>query len=290
MKPAPFTYHDPANLEDALDLLAGLENARPLAGGQSLVSMMNFRYAMPDHLVDLNNVPELTQLSVQDNRLRLGAMLRQREIEFSRDVAALCPILREAILNVGHRQTRNRGTVGGSLCHLDPSAELPAMMMLHDAEVVCTSKRGERSIAMQDFALGYMTPALEPDEILKEVHFALWPNAHGYAFEEYARRHGDFAIASCGVLLTLSGQQIDRLSIVIGGLGSGPQRLVEFEQSAKGQLPDEGFIERAAAAASTLEAYDDPHVSASYRKHLASVLSARALRRAIARAKEKAND
>lgn len=289
MKPAPFTYHDPANLEQALNLLAGLDNARPLAGGQSLVSMMNFRYAMPDNIVDLNNVAELTHLTIDGNDVRLGAMLRQRDIEFSQELAEACPILREAILNVGHRQTRNRGTIGGSLCHLDPSAEMPAIMLLHDAQMICASQSGERALPMQDFALGYMTPALEPDEILKEARFALWPKRHGYAFEEYARRHGDFAIASCGVLLTLAGDRIDRLAIVVGGLDSGPQRLYAFEAEAKGALTDEAFITKAAVSASRLEAYDDAHVSASYRQHLASVLTARALRRAIMRAKETNN-
>lgn len=286
MKPAPFTYHDPGKLDQALHLLAHLQNARPLAGGQSLVSMMNFRYSIPDHIVDLNNIEELNLLSIEQGQIRLGAMLRQRDIEFSALLAKACPILREAILNVGHRQTRNRGTVGGSLCHLDPSAELPAVMMLHDAQLHCASARGERVIAMRDFVLGYMMSALEPDEILKEIRFATWPQSHGYSFEEYARRHGDFAIASCGVLLTLSGDAIDRLAIVVGGLGSGPQRFVEFEQEASGAVSDEALIRKAIAAASQLEAHDDAHVSAEYRKHLAGVLCGRALRQAILRAKE----
>ena len=289
MKPAPFTYHDPANLEQALTLLASLENARPLAGGQSLVSMMNFRYAIPDHVIDLNNLGELTHLEIAQNQVRLGAMLRQRDIEFSQELATICPILHEAILKVGHRQTRNRGTVGGSLCHLDPSAELPAVMMLHDAQMICASSRHERAMAMRDFMLGYMMPALEPDEILKEVRFQVWPKGHGCAFEEYARRHGDFAIASCGVLVTLSGGKIERLAIVIGGLGSGPQRLLDFEQTAQGRVADDALIAAAIGVASAVEAHDDAHVSADYRKHLAGVLCGRAFRRAISRAKETNN-
>ena len=132
MKPAPFTYHDPATLSEAVAVLASHENARPLAGGQSLVPMMNFRYAAPDHLVDLNGIDALRGLEV-GARIAIGAMTRQREVEFSTEMAAACPILIEALRHVGHRQTRNRGTIGGSLCHLDPAAETPAIMLLHDA-------------------------------------------------------------------------------------------------------------------------------------------------------------
>lgn len=158
MKPAPFGYHDPLSVADAVRLLAQFENARPLAGGQSLVPMMNFRYATPDHLIDLNGIAELSAISV-GNKITLGAMTRQRDVEFSQDIRAACPILHEALLNVGHRQTRNRGTIGGSLCNLDPSAEIPAMMMLHDAQLTAQSVRGARDIAMADFALGFMTTA-----------------------------------------------------------------------------------------------------------------------------------
>jgi len=287
MKPAPFTYHDPATISEAVAVLASHENARPLAGGQSLVPMMNFRYAAPDHLVDLNGIESLRAMDA-GARLSFGAMTRQREVEFSADVARACPILIEALRHVGHRQTRNRGTIGGSLCHLDPAAETPAIMMLHDAVVTTQCPAGTRELAMSDFALGFMTTALEPDELLTKVAFDAWPQDHGWGFEEYARRHGDFAIASAGVLLTLDARgAIARLAIVIGGLAPAPARLSGFEAQAAGATPDEDFIKAAAHAASTVEAMDDAHVSARYRQHLASVLCGRALRKALASVRER---
>ena len=287
MKPAPFTYHAPSSLAEAAALLAEHENARPLAGGQSLVPMMNFRYAAPDHLVDLNGIDALQGIETGAT-ISLGAMTRQRDIEFSTDLASRCPVLIEALRNVGHRQTRNRGTIGGSLCHLDPAAELPAMMMLHDARLTITSSAGNRDVAMTEFALGFMTTAVEPHELLSRIAFDAWPLEHGFAFEEYARRHGDFAIASSGILLTLTPRgAIDRLAIVIGGLAPVPLRLTDFEASAIGATPDEDFIKATCAAAAGVEATDDVHVSATYRQHLASVLSGRALRRALKRAQER---
>ena len=282
MKPAPFAYHDPTSIGEAVAILGQFENARPLAGGQSLVPMMNFRYAAPDHLVDLNGIEALRGMDV-GVRLSFGAMTRQRDVEFSTDVAQACPILIAALRHVGHRQTRNRGTIGGSLCHLDPAAETPAIMMLHDAVLTTWSASGTRDLPMGDFALGFMTSALEPDELLTRVTFDAWPGDHGWGFEEYARRHGDFAIASAGVLLTLDARgAIERCSMVIGGLAPAPMRLTDFEAQALGATPDEDFIKAAAHAAASVEAMDDAHVSARYRQHLAGVLSARALRQALA--------
>ena len=289
MKPAPFGYHDPSSIADAVRLLAQFENARPLAGGQSLVPMMNFRYATPDHLIDLNGIAELSAISV-GNKITLGAMTRQRDVEFSSDIRSACPILHEALLNVGHRQTRNRGTIGGSLCNLDPSAEIPAMMMLHDAQLTAQSVRGARDIPMAEFALGFMTTALEPDEMLVRISFDAWARPQGFGFCEYARRHGDFAIASAGVLMEPDARGcVARLAIVIGGLGPVPQRLSEFEAAAIGARIDDTLIAELAQAASALEAMDDAHVSGDYRRHLAGVLSRRAAKSAIARMKAPAH-
>ena len=282
MKPAPFAYHDPTLIGEAVAILARFENARPLAGGQSLVPMMNFRYAAPDHLVDLNGIEALRGMDVGAS-LSFGAMTRQRDVEFSTDVAQACPILIAALRHVGHRQTRNRGTIGGSLCHLDPAAETPAIMMLHDAVLTTQSASGTRDLPMSEFALGFMTSALEPDELLTRISFEAWAQGHGWGFEEYARRHGDFAIASAGVLLTLDARgAVERFAMVIGGLGPTPQRLHDFEAQALGAMPDDDFIKAAANAAASVEAMDDAHVSARYRQHLAGVLSARALRQALA--------
>jgi carbon-monoxide dehydrogenase medium subunit len=289
MKPAPFGYHDPSSIADAVRLLAQFENARPLAGGQSLVPMMNFRYATPDHLIDLNGIAELSAISV-GNKITLGAMTRQRDVEFSSDIRSACPILHEALLNIGHRQTRNRGTIGGSLCNLDPSAEIPAMMMLHDAQLTAQSIRGARDIAMADFALGFMTTALEPDEMLVRVSFDVWARPHGYGFCEYARRHGDYAIASAGVLIAPDARGcVARMAIVIGGLGPVPQRLAAFEAASVGATIDEALIAELVQAASSLEAMDDAHVSGDYRRHLAGVLVRRAAKSAIARLKASAH-
>lgn len=280
MKPAPFGYHDPTSVDEAVELYDRLENARPLAGGQSLVPMMNFRYAVPDHLIDLNGVEELSHVNI-GQRVTIGAMTRQRDLEFSQAVAHRCPILREALLNVGHRQTRNRGTIGGSLCHLDPSAEMSAMMMLHDATLTARTVKGERQIPFADFALGFMTTALEPNELLTRIDFDCWPEGHGFAFEEYARRHGDFAIASAGALVTLDGRGlVQRVAIVVGGVEAVPVRLHDVEQASVGQPFSEELIASIADAAGRLDGTDDAHVSAEYRRHLARVLVARALRRA----------
>jgi carbon-monoxide dehydrogenase medium subunit len=280
LKPAPFGYHDPTTVEEAVALYDRLENARPLAGGQSLVPMMNFRYAVPDHLIDLNGVAELSGVSF-GSRVSIGAMTRQRDLEFSDEVARRCPIFREAVLNVGHRQTRNRGTIGGSLCHLDPSAEMSAMMMLHDATLTARTVKGERRIPFADFALGFMTTALEPNELLTRIEFDAWPEGHGFAFEEYARRHGDFAIASAGVLLTLDERGlVQRLAVVVGGVDTVPVRLRDVEKSTIGSPLSQDLSAAVADAAGKLGGTDDAHVSADYRRHLATVLVTRALRRA----------
>ena len=289
MKPAPFGYHDPSTTDEAVALLATLENARALAGGQSLVPMMNFRYAMPDHLIDLNGVAELDQIEI-GNDIVLGTMVRQRRIEFSEDLRQACPILLDAILKVGHRQTRNRGTIGGSLCNLDPSAELAAMMMLHDARLTARSARGARDIAMRDFAQGFMTTALEPDELLTQVAFTPWGEGHGHGFHEYARRHGDFAICSSGVLVEADAYGlVTRLAVAIGGVGPAPVRLREAEAAAVGQPLSEQLVAEIAAVAGRVDAVSDAHVGADYRRHLAGVLTRRAMASAMGKIKAAAH-
>jgi carbon-monoxide dehydrogenase medium subunit len=250
--------------------------------------MMNFRYAVPDHLVDLNGILPLVGIAADGTALRIGAMTRQRDVEFSKEVATLCPILREGLLNVGHRQTRNRGTIGGSLCHLDPAAEMPAVMMLYDAMLTIEAAGGRREVAMKDFALGFMTTALAQDELLTGLGLEMWPTGHGYAFEEFARRHGDFAIASAGVLVLLdSNGFVRRLAVVIGGVGPTPVRLSDAEAAAVGSPVSDALVEAVSQAAGQVEAMEDAHVSAKYRRRLAAVLSRRAMERAITRASGK---
>jgi carbon-monoxide dehydrogenase medium subunit len=285
MKPPPFAYHDPTTIEEASDLIGRLDNAMPLAGGQSLMPMLNFRVVAPDHLIDLNRVAGLSYIDIKDGAGRFGAMTRQRDIEFSADVAKAFPVLHEALEHVGHRQTRNRGTIGGSLCHLDPSAELVNMAALHDGVLEAASRSGRREIRIADWVSGIMTNALEPGELLTGVTLKAWPARHGYAFEEFARRHGDFAITAVSCLLTLDRNgAINRAALCVSGMGPAPVRVVEAERQLVGAKPGHEAFRAAAIAAQALEAMSDAYVTAAYRKHLARVLAYRALERAAARA------
>jgi carbon-monoxide dehydrogenase medium subunit len=285
MKPPPFTYHDPKTIPEALDLLAGKENAKVLAGGQSLMPMLNFRYVLPDHVIDINKVAGLTGIEAGRDSIRIGAMTRQRDVEFSKDVAAKLPLLQEAILNVGHRQTRNRGTVGGSLAHLDPSAEIPTIAMAVGATVHVESKRGKRDVAMAEFPAGYMTPSIELDELVTGVTLPLWPAGHGYGFVEFARRHGDFAITSSAALLEVDGSgRIKRASVTVSGVGPSPVRCTEAEKMLVGETGSDKAFRAAAETARKIDALEDIHASSRYRQHLATVMSRRALEKAYARA------
>ncbi|HTK12894.1 MAG TPA: xanthine dehydrogenase family protein subunit M [Xanthobacteraceae bacterium] len=284
MKPPPFEYYDPSTVEDAVALLGRLDNAKILAGGQSLMPMLNMRFVMPDHVVDINKVADLSGIRDRGDALEIGAMTRQREIEFSELVRSKCPLITEAILQVGHRQTRNRGTIGGSLCHLDPAAELVAMAVIFDAIIIIAGPGGRREVPVGDFIVGYMTTALAPDEILVGVRFPVWKRGHGYAFIEFARRHGDFAVVSVGALLEADAQgRIARASVVIGGMDVAPRRATEVEQGLIGQTPSKDLLDRLCQSCRALEATDDIHASAAYRQRLAVALSRRALDKAISR-------
>jgi carbon-monoxide dehydrogenase medium subunit len=284
MKPPPFSYHDPRNVAEVVELLGRLPNAKLLAGGQSLMPMLNFRFVLPDHLIDLNRVEALDGIRENDGALEIGAMTRQYQIEFSDLVRRRCPLMAEAIRLVGHRQTRNRGTLGGSLCHLDPSAELVSVAAALDATITIAGPNGKREIAFASFPLGYMTPALEPDELVTGARFPVWPERHGYAFIEFARRHGDFAIVSAAALLTEdSAGKITRASLTLGGIGPAPVRALKVEQALIGQLPTDKALREAGEACRQFEAMDDVHAPSSYRQQLAAALSRRALTQARAR-------
>ena len=280
MKPPPFAYHDPTTIEEAADLIGRLDNAMPLAGGQSLMPMLNFRVVAPDHLIDLNRVAGLSYIDIKDGAGRLGAMTRQRDIEFSADVAKAFPVIHQALKHVGHRQTRNRGTIGGSLCHLDPAAELPAVAAGMDATIVVTGPNGQREIAFRDFPAGFMTPAIEGNEIVTAVRFPLWPTGHKSAFVEFARRHGDFAIVSAAVLLELTAGKISRASVTLGGIAMAPVRAEAVERAITSQTPSSELFRKACESCRSIEALSDIHAAADYRQHLAAVLSRRALERA----------
>ena len=216
-----------------------------LAGGQSLMPMLNMRYVLPDHVIDLNRVDGLSYIREQNGALEngaieIGAMTRQRDIEFSDAVRARCPLMHEAIGQVGHRQTRNRGTLGGSLCHLDPAAELVAVAAALDAKLTVTGKNGARSIDFSAFPVGYMTPALEPDELLTAATFPCWSARHGHGFVEFSRRHGDFAILSAAALIEEDDNgKVTRAAVTIGGLGPAPVRARDVERALVGDKIDE---------------------------------------------------
>ena len=285
MKPAPFDYHAPRRLKEAAELLASLPNAKIIAGGQSLVPMMNFRYVIVDHLVDLRGIDDLRGIAVGKGKLRIGAMMRQRELELAPEIAKHCPLMTEALHHVGHRQTRNRGTIGGSLAHADPAAELPAVCAAHDAVIHVASIRGIRQVPFREFNSGFMATALEPDEMIAAIELALWRPSHGYGFHEFARRHGDFALAGAAALLDLDADcVVQRVALAVCGVAATPLRVDAAEATLTGKPLDAALIRSAAAAAWLIEPISDIHASADYRRHLAQVLSARALADAARRA------
>ena len=284
MKPPPFRYHDPETVADVVGLLGRLDNAKLLAGGQSLMPMLSMRYVLPDDVIDLNRVRGLSHLREAGGALEIGAMTRQRDIEFSDPVRTRCPLLHEAILQVGHRQTRNRGTLGGSLCQLDPAAELVAVAFALDATVSITGPKGDREIPFAEFPVGYMTPALAVDEVLTGARFPLWKKGHGHAFVEFARRHGDFAVVSAAALLEVDASgRITRASLTIGGTGPAPVRVKEAERALVGNAASAKLFREASESCRKLDTMGDVHAPAPYRKHLAAVLSRRALEKAHSR-------
>lgn len=284
MKPAKFAYHAPNSLDEALSLLKGYAGeARVLAGGQSLIPMMNFRLASPPALVDLNRMPGLDYIRQEHGMVRIGAMTRQRAIEFSGLVGEQLPLLREAIKLVGHLPTRSRGTIGGSLAHADPAAELPMMLQVLEGEVVARGPDGERVIKAADFFRSILTTALAPEEILIEVRLPAMPANAGYAVEEFARRHGDFAIAAVAAVILRQGDRCVKARLATAGTGPVPLRLRAAEAILESKGLGEAAVEEAAAAAaSSVEPMTDQNGSAEFRRHLTRALAGRAVRRAAA--------
>jgi carbon-monoxide dehydrogenase medium subunit len=278
VKPAPFIYHDPQSRADLHDLLARLENSKLLAGGQSLMPMLNMRIVAPDHVIDLNKMPGMARIAIDENHISIGAMTRQADLHESREIERRLPIMRQALDHVGHFQTRSRGTIGGSCCHLDPAAELPALCALYDAEFDVSGPNGTRKIAAQDWFQGYLQSALEDNEVLDSIRLPLWPAGTTYGFSEYARRHGDFALAGAGALIAWRADAtVERAAIVLFGVASQPVRLSEVERALVGEKLNLDAIRAAADAARRIEAMSDPYVSADYRRRLAGVTVERAL-------------
>ena len=285
MKPPPFSYYDPTTLAEAVELLGTLDNARVLAGGQSLMPMMIMRYAFPDHVVDLNRIPDLAGVTLTGDRIRIGAMTRQRDMEDDPLLKQHLPIIGEALHFVGHRQTRNRGTLGGPLCHLDPAAELVAVCANLQAEIDIVSRRGRRRLTMAEFALGFMTPGVEGDEVVEAVRIPVPPAHEGYSFVELARRHGDFAIVAVAARLRLDAEgRIATAAVTLGGVDVVPVHLVEAEATLAGARPGQDVFAKAARAARSVDAQEDAQVPRWYRQQVSEVLVARSLAAAHARA------
>lgn len=292
MKPAPFELYCVHSAREALTLLAEHgDHAKPLAGGQSLIPAMNFRLARPAVLVDLNDAADLAGITTTSSgAVRIGAMTRQRSIERSETVATHLPLLAEAMPWVAHSQIRTRGTVGGSIAHADPAAELPAVFAALDARYLVQSRDGERWVNADSFSTGLFATELRAGDLLSSIEVPLAQPRTGYAFIEMARRHGDFALAGVACSITLdASRQCSAARVALFGIGDGPVLSVAAAGTLVGSVPDEAVIREAAAAVeSEIDPPSDIHASATYRKHLSVVLARRALTRAANRARNPA--
>jgi carbon-monoxide dehydrogenase medium subunit len=286
VKPSKFKYHSPTTIADAVGLLSEHgDEAKVLAGGQSLVPMMSLRLAAFDHLVDLNQVADLSGIDRANGHLRIGALVRQSVAENDSIVASDAPLVSRALPHIGHFQIRNRGTIGGSIAHADPASELPAVTLALDATIEAVGPGGSRDIAASEFFDGTWQTTLADDEILAAVRFPVWDGASGFAVDEVARRHGDFAIcgAVCGV--TVDGDRVTRAAIGLFGVGSTPVRATNAEQALIAAGAGANLADIAREAAEPLDPSGDIHASGGYRKQVAAVVVRRALARAIEEAR-----
>jgi carbon-monoxide dehydrogenase medium subunit len=289
MKPPPFEYVAPLEIQEALELLGRYgEEAKILAGGQSLIPLMSLRLARPAAVIDINRLAGLNFIAAgQNGSLVIGALTRQRIVERSSFVRERSPLLAAAMPLIGHFQIRNRGTIGGSLAHADPAAELPAVTMVLGAEFLLRSAQGERIVRAEDFFLGVMTTALQPDELLIEIRLPKWKRGLGWAVEEIARRKGDFSIV--GVAATIELDQADLCQdarIAVFGVGARPARMARAEEMLSKTKPDERLLgEIGRAVSQDAEPDSDVHASAEYRRELSGILTRRALEAALTKAR-----
>jgi carbon-monoxide dehydrogenase medium subunit len=285
MKPALFDYHLPSSIDEAVGLLSTVDGAMILAGGQSLIPAMNMRLASPAALIDIQRIPGLASIRVENSLIRVGAMVRHRSLELDEAAHRANPLIREVMAHVAHVPIRHRGTVVGSLCHADAAAEMPLVLLLTDGSVVARSPSGERVIEATDYFTFHMTTSRRPDEMIVEARFPVLPQGAGHAFEEFTRRHGDYAIAAVGAILTKGGDgSIREISLAACGISSKPVRLAAAEAALKGKpLVPETLEKAARSAAEAVTADDDLHATAAYRRHLVGVLVKRAVQKAAAR-------
>lgn len=286
MKPAPFDYHAPTSIAAVVDLLREFGgDARLLAGGQTLVPMMNFRLAAPAVVIDLNRVKELDFIEVSDDIVRIGAMTRQRTVEFSPLIAEKVPLLTRTIQMVGHLPTRSRGTIGGSLANADSAAELPMALQVLEGSVIVAGPNGQRSIKASDLFVDSMVTTIEEDEVLIEVRFPVMSKQACFAADEFSRRRGDFAMAAIAALLTFENGRCKTARLASAGVSPTSTRLLAAEQLLEGAVVSADIIARAGeTAASAIEPMADRNASEAYRRHLTKTLTMRVLEAAARQA------
>lgn len=292
MKPAWFDYYAPRELDEALHVLADAgANGRVLAGGQSLMPMLNLRILSPAVVVDINRIKALDHLEAGTDALTVGALVRHADLLRSADIRERWPLLHEATRQVAHMAIRNRGTVCGSVTHNDPSAEHPSVLVTMDGVVAIAGAQGRRELPAEEFFTGMLSNALEPGEMVVELRYPQQPAGTGTAFVEFARRLGDFAIASAAAALTMRNGVCERARLTISGMGEGPFRVRVVEEMLAGQALNqntarETFAEAAAMVVAAIDPADDVHASSSYRRHLAGVMAEQALQAALLRTGE----
>jgi aerobic carbon-monoxide dehydrogenase medium subunit len=285
MKPAKFDYYAPGSIEEALELLVRYDGeARVLAGGQSLVPMMNFRLAAPAAIVDLNRIASLSFIRPEGDAVLIGAMTRQRTLQFSDVIRKSVPLLHAGIEYVGHLPTRSRGTIGGSIAHADPAAEIPMVLRALEATVVVCGQEGKRTIELADLFVGAMTTSLGPAEILTEIEVPVMPSGAGFAVKEFSRRHGDFAIAAIAAIVMHAADGRLSVRLSTGGISAVPDRLRSAEEILEREGLTDATIKRAAdVAAEVVEPLSDQNGSAEYRRELTRTLTQRAVSEAAQR-------
>lgn len=291
MKPSVFDYASPTTLDEAVALLAGHDGAMILAGGQSLLPSMNFRLAAPSLLIDLKRIEALRGIVVADGEIRVRAMARHRELELDAAAHRANPLIRAVMAHVAHVPIRNRGTVVGSLCHADAAAEMPLVLTLLDGTVVARSAAGERVIPAADFFLFHMTTSRAAEEIVVEARFPALAAGAGWAFNEFTRRHGDYAIAAVGAVVRLGPDgRASEVRLAACGVSSRPVRLAAAEAALVGTSLDAAELEAAGQAAEgAVTAADDMHATAAYRRHLLATLVKRTVAEAAARSSGRAH-
>ena len=283
MKPARFRYLRAASVDDALQALADNPAAQILAGGQSLIAMMNLRLVKPACLIDINRVPDIGYIREDGDGVAIGALARHNDVKHAPLVQARCPLLTEAYESIAHHTVRNRGTLGGNLCHADPSSETPAVMVAVGATLVLRSVSGSREVAAEEFFLGTYETARRQDEMLVEIRLP-GRGADGWAFAEISNRHGDFAIAVIATTLRLANGRCEAARVVASGVGEHAARLTQAEAALIGSEIDEASLDRAAdAAGSAIDPHSDSHADAAYRLDAIAALTRRTVRRAAER-------